>query len=225
MSTYTLSTYTPEQVSGLLAHVVRLDEERAPHQTRAWRSWRWVMELTHDRIAFVAEDDNAWTRLCREEALLRRLAGAGFGVPAVVAVAERERVQIRRRIPGISGFDAERMILGRPGRSVPAAERYRKRLVITTFGDTLARDLGWAVFCLQRACPAGDALALGLPRADYVAQLDAIEQRLAAHRELNDIGSAVPSLRRWFAALPDHPVLGHRDLGVHNVAVESSGAL
>jgi aminoglycoside phosphotransferase (APT) family kinase protein len=56
--------------------------------------------------------------------------------------------------------------------------------------------------------------------------LDAVASRLADQPDLGDLRGAVPSLRQWFATLAPDPVLGHRDVHAHNLAVDpSSGAL
>jgi hypothetical protein len=65
----------------------------------AWRWWRWFAEVDDERVAFVAEDDEAWARLIREEELLGRLAGnVSFAVPEIVAC----RRSVRRSPPSPS---------------------------------------------------------------------------------------------------------------------------
>src|SRR5262249_25781241 len=150
-----------------------------PRASPSWRWWRWVSELADDRVAFVAENDAAWARLRREQALLERLRGAGFDAPVVLAVRERFRVQVRRKIPGATGCAVEDLASGGPSRSVSAASRYSRELRITPAGETLARDLGCALAHLHRAIPADEALALGFQRVDYAALLDSIDARLA----------------------------------------------
>jgi aminoglycoside phosphotransferase (APT) family kinase protein len=55
---------------------------------------------------------------------------------------------------------------------------------------------------------------------------DAVKDRLAEYPDLGDLRCAVPALRQWFVALAHAPVLAHRDVHAHNLAVDQdSGAL
>ena len=107
---------TPKEVTAAVAAVVPpLSGEEAAALAAAWRGWRWTLELPGDQIAFVAEDDQGWARLCREQALLERLAAkVSFHVPVIVTVGAAARVQVRRKVPGTTGFAVEALVFGRP---------------------------------------------------------------------------------------------------------------
>jgi len=177
-------------------------------------------------VAFVADDDEGWVRLEREALLLAHLEARGRLV--VPRVLEREpvgRVQVRRKVPGLNGFAIEDLVFGRPGK-LTGPERYSHDLVITPRGERLATDLGRAIFEVQQALGATEARALGFPETPYLTVLDQVADHLDRRPALAHLAGALPELRRWFAALPDDPVVAVRDLQMHNVAVDpESGAL
>jgi aminoglycoside phosphotransferase (APT) family kinase protein len=191
-----------------------------------WRWWRWLAELPGDRIAFVAEDSDAWSRLVREAALLERLASTvSFTVPEVIAIDASRGVQVRRKVAGLCGIGVERLVFGTPD-ELRVAARYRVDCPISSEGWRLAADLGRALAELHGAVPVDTARALGFPETSYVTALESIRERLAANRDLDDLRDAIPPLVRWFTALEPVPVLAHRDVHAHNIAVDSgSGAL
>jgi tRNA A-37 threonylcarbamoyl transferase component Bud32 len=53
------------------------------------------------------QDDEGWARLQREAALIAMLAAVGCRVPRVVAIDEIARIQVRSRLPGMSGHAIE----------------------------------------------------------------------------------------------------------------------
>lgn len=218
---------TPKEViAATAAAVPSLSGVEAADLAAAWRGWRWTLELPGDRIAFVAEDERGWARLCREQVLLERLAArVSFRVPRIVAVGAAEWVQVRHKVPGTTGFAVEALVFGRPDK-VPPAARYQPDCALTGAGQRLACDLGYALAEVQHAVSAEEAMALGFPTGSYVARLDAVSARLAGRDDLADVWAAVPLLRCWFVELQPAPVLCHRDLYVHNFAVDpTTGAL
>ena len=212
-----MPTLTPEVVTAI---------GRSARLAARWRGWRWTVELSNDWIAFVAEDNQGWARLRREHKLLERLAaGVSFGVPMIVAVAEAERVQVRRKVPGTTGFAVDAMVFGRPDKAPPAA-RYQPDILLSPAGQRLAHGLGRALAEMQRAVSAQEAVTLGVPTTSAIARLDTVRTWLAGRDDLADVRAAVPSLRRWFEDLEPDPVFCHCDLGMHNMAVDlATGAL
>jgi aminoglycoside phosphotransferase (APT) family kinase protein len=217
----------PEEVTAaVVAAVPSLSVAELAGVVSAWRQWRWTLELPGDQIAFIAEDAQGWVRLRREQALLERLASAvSFRVPIIVVVSETAQVQVRRKVPGTTGFAVESVVFGCPDK-VPSVVRYQPDCPLTGAGRRLADGLGRALAEMQRAVSAEEALMLGFPTGAYVVMLDAVSARLAGRDELADVQAAVLSLRRWCGALRPDAVLCHRDLGMHNMAVDgTTGAL
>jgi hypothetical protein len=191
-----------------------------------WRWWRWFVELPADKVAFVAEDDEAWARLEREAALLERLSSRmSFAVPAVIAADAGRLVQVRRKVLGLSGGAVESLAFGDVDKTL-WTDRYRPDFPISSAGRRLAADLGRALAELHQAVPAEAARSMGFPETSYTSVLDAVSERLAEHADLDDLRGAIPRLRRWFAVLPPDPVFAHRDVQPHNFAVDpESGVL
>ena len=188
---------TPKEVTAAVAAVVPpFSSEEAADLTAAWRGWRWTLELPGDRIAFVAEDDQGWTRLCREQVLLDRLAaGVSFRVPVIMTIGAAERVQVRHKVQGTTGFAVEALVFGRPDK-IPPAARYQPDFSLTGAGQRLACGLGQALAEVQHAVSTEEAVALGLPMGSYVAILDAVSARLVGRDDLADVRAAVSPLRR-----------------------------
>jgi aminoglycoside phosphotransferase (APT) family kinase protein len=218
---------TPTEVTAaVVAAMPALSSAELADVVAAWRWWRWALELPGDQIAFVAEDAQGWAHLRREQMLLERLASAvSFRVPVIVAVDEATRVQVRRKVPGTTGFAVEAVVFGRPDKVSPAV-RYRPDCPLTGAGQRLAEGLGRALAEMQRTVSAEEAVTLGFPTGSYLAILDAVSARLAGRDDLADVRAAVPPLWRWCGALQPDTVLCHRDLGMHNMAVDgTTGAL
>jgi aminoglycoside phosphotransferase (APT) family kinase protein len=212
----------PEKVVGMIAHHLELGS--AARVAPAWRSWRWMVDGPGDRIAWIAQDDEAWDRLRREGALIATLAAAGCRVPRVIGVDEAARLQVRSRLPGISGYAIEGLVFGESAR-VPSAARYQHNSPLTEAGRVLARDLGAEIAALHRA-PVEEARTLGLPSTSHLTTLDQIDRKLARSAQLRDLRTAVPQLRDWFEALPDDPVIALGDIQMHNMRVDAAtGAL
>jgi hypothetical protein len=192
----------------------------------SFREWRWAVPVDEAHLAFVADDDEGWVRLRREEALFARLRGrVCCEVPAIVTMADAPRVMIRRMVPGIQGAPLERLVFGRHEKQLPGS-RYAPDLPLTPEGRRFAADLGRAIAEIQRAVTAADAGALGFACAGYLGLLDDVEAALAPRAELADLRASIPPLRAWFAALPDERALCLRDVQMHNVAVDpATGAL
>jgi aminoglycoside phosphotransferase (APT) family kinase protein len=138
---------------------------------------------------------------------------------------EGGRLQIRRKISGLSGFEVEDVIFGRPGK-LTVAERYSDALVSTPSGERLASDLGRAIFGVQQAMTAQDARAFGFPETDYLEVLASVGSSLGSRAEFGALAHELSALRTWFAELPGDSVLTLRDLQMHNIAIHrASGAL
>jgi len=206
----------------MVAH--HLELERAAQVAPTWRSWRWMVDCPGARIAWIAEDDEGWVRLRREGELIATLAAAGCRVPRVIGVDDAARIQVRSRLPGISGYTIEGLVFGEPAR-VPSAARYQHNSPLTEAGRTLARDLGTEIAALHRV-RVEQARTLGLLNTSYLTTLDEIERQLARSALLRDFRGAVPRLRGWFAALRDDPVIALGDVQMHNIGVDAgTGAL
>jgi aminoglycoside phosphotransferase (APT) family kinase protein len=212
----------PDDVARVVAHHLELGS--AARVAPTWRSWRWLVDCAGDRIAWIAEDDEGWARLQREGELIAALAAAGCRVPRVIGVDEAARMQVRSRLPGISGYAIEDLVFGEAVH-VPTAARYRHDSPLTEAGHVLARDVGAEIAALHRA-PVEDARTFGLRSTSYLTTLDHIDRQLARSALLRDFRTAVPRLRDWFAALPNDPVIGHGDIQMHNIGVDAAtGAL
>jgi aminoglycoside phosphotransferase (APT) family kinase protein len=212
----------PEDVVRMVAHHLELGS--AARVAPSWRSWRWMVDCPGDRIAWIAEDDEGWVRLRREGELIAILEAAGCRVPRVIGVDEVARLQVRSRLPGISGYAIEGLVFGESVR-VPSAARYQHNSPLTEAGRVLARDLGTEIAALHRV-PVEEARTLGLRSTSYPTTLDQIDRQLARRALLRDFRTAVPRLRDWFAALPDDPVIALGDIQIHNMGVDpATGAL
>jgi aminoglycoside phosphotransferase (APT) family kinase protein len=183
-----------------------------------------MVDCPGERIAWIAEDDEGWARLQREGELIATLAAAGCRVPMVIGADAVARLQVRSRLPGISGYPIEGLVFGESLR-VPSAARYQHSSPLTEAGRVLARDLGAEIAALHRA-PVEEARTLGLRRTSYLTTLDQIDRQLARSALLRDFRAAVPRMWDWFAALPDDPVIALRDIQMHNMGVDAAtGAL
>src|SRR5215469_17105677 len=100
----------PEDVLRIVAHYLELGSA-APVAPR-WRDWRWMVDCPGDRIAWIAEDEEGWARLRREGELIATLAAAGCPIPRVIGVDEIVRLQVRSRLPGVSGYAIEGLAFG-----------------------------------------------------------------------------------------------------------------
>ena len=169
------------------------------------RGWRWVAELPGGMIAYVAEDDDGWARLRREELLLKSIAPRmTVAVPEVCFSMEPGRVQLRRMTAGRCGFWIEELVCGLPGH-VPYAQRLRLDFPLTVQGEQLAFELGRALAQLQRALSEDEASELALSPVTYLDDLDQIEGALLADGSLGDLMPVLPGLRSWVRALPWSP--------------------
>lgn len=212
----------PEHVLRTAARHLELGS--AAQTAPTWREWRWMIECPGDRIAWIAEDDEGWARLQCEGQLIATLAATGCRVPRVIGADDGARLQVRSRLPGISGYAIEDLVFGKSAR-VPSAARYRDNSPLTEAGRRLARDLGFEIAALHRA-PVEEARSLGLRRASYLTTLDQIERQLARSALLREFGTTVAGVRSWFATLPDDPVIALGDLQMHNMKVDAAtGAL
>jgi aminoglycoside phosphotransferase (APT) family kinase protein len=183
-----------------------------------------MVDCPGDRIAWIAEDDEGWARLQREAQLIATLAAAGCRVPRVIGVDVVARLQVRSRLPGISGYAIEGLVFGGSVR-VPSAARYHHNSPLTEAGRVLARDLGAEIAALHRV-PVEDARTLGLRSTSYLTTLDQIDRQLARTDLLRHLRAAIPRLRDWLAALPDDPVIALGDIQMHNMGVDAAtGAL
>src|SRR5580658_5841203 len=140
----------PEDVVRMVAYLPEL--QSAARVAPAWRSWRWLVDGPGDRIAWIAEDDEGWVRLRREGELIATLAAAGCRVPRVIGVDEAARLQVRSKLPGISGYAIEGLVFGESA-GVPSATRYQDNSPLTESGRRLARELGAEIAALHRAPP------------------------------------------------------------------------
>ena len=159
----------------MVAHHLELGS--AARFAPTWRSWRWMVACPGDRIAWIAEDDEGWACLQREGELIATLAAAGCRVPRVIGVDEVARLQVRSRLPGISGYAIESLVFGESVR-VPSAARYQHNSPLTEAGRGLARNLGAEIAALHRA-PVEEARTLGLRSTSYRATLDKIDRQPA----------------------------------------------
>ena len=206
----------------MIAHHLELG--RTTRVAPTWRSWRWMVDCPGDRIAWIAEDEEGWTRLQREAELIATLAAAGCRVPRVIRVDDVARLQVRSKLPGASGYAIESLVFGESVRLTSAA-RYQHDSPLTEAGCVLARDLGAEIAALHRA-PVEEVTAMGLRRMPYLATLDQIDRQLARSALLQDLRTALPRLRNWFEALPDDPVIALGDIQMHNMGVDGeTGAL
>jgi Ser/Thr protein kinase RdoA (MazF antagonist) len=212
----------PEDIARMVAH--HLELESAAMVAASWRSWRWMVDCPGNRIAWIAEDDEGWDRLRREGELIATLAASGCQVPRVIGVDEAARLQVRSRLPGISGNAIESLVFGDAAR-VSSAARYHINSPLTKAGRILARDLGAEIAALHRA-PVEQARIMGFRDTSYLETLNQIERRLARSALIRDFGTAIPQLRDWFAALADDPVIALGDIQMHNMGVDATtGAL
>jgi hypothetical protein len=66
-----------------------------------WRDWRWVMQMSSDRMCYFAESECARKRLERERRLLRALAGqVRCKIPLILAACDDGALRLRRMVLG-----------------------------------------------------------------------------------------------------------------------------
>jgi Ser/Thr protein kinase RdoA (MazF antagonist) len=90
----------------------------------------------------------------------------------------------------------------------------------------LAVDLGHTLAALHSAISGEEALEIGFPKRNSLVLLDAVDTELSPHKEAEKIRAALPSIKRWFAALPLDLVFCHRDIQAYNFTIDkNTGAL
>lgn len=192
----------------------------------SWRWWRWLVDISEEHLAFVAEDETAWERLCREEALLAQIAPRmSVQIPSVVLRDEALKVQVRKKVFGLclDVTAAEKIVFGREGLS--SRERYLPSCPLTREGARLAVTLGRATAALHQAITVEEATALGFGIHSPVQMLEEVEAQIAPSPELSDIGATLFGVKRWFGGLERLPALCHRDIQSYNFVVAEDGAL
>jgi hypothetical protein len=212
---------TSDEISALVKGFLPLSYEKPE-----WRWWRWVIQVSDDLIAFVAEDQASWERLCRETTLFSRIAPKmPVLVPSLVASDEQRRAQLRKKVPGYTSSSIEALVFTTP-EHLSAKERYHPSLAITEPGKRLAVDLGRSIAALHTAILAEEALEIGFPKRNSLDVLDAVDTELSPHKEAEKIRVALPGIRRWFAALPPDLAFCHRDIQAYNFTIDQkTGAL
>src|SRR5215831_11715968 len=178
----------------------------------AYHHWRWVAHLPDQRIAFVADTENARQRLARERQLLQLLADrVYFGMPRVEWVDPHGNWDIRLKVPGEAGLTLtyakhHQRILDEPAMAQRTGQRLGQILgeLHSVISPEEARQLA----------PSAPPLAISVERTRVNvvvgiddAALQAQVQEVFARFEALEIGD-------------DEVVLVHGDLGSHNVAFE-----
>ena len=179
-----------------------------------WRSWRWVVHLPDNLLAFVADNEAAARRLAVEAKLLRLLASrVTFAVPRVEFIDLPAGLQIRRMVPGtqIGGAGLERAFAALPN------------------GLVLANQLGQALGELHGAVTKGEAAEIGLnsvrPFRDCHGLPDRLRGRLPEPAQTTLLERLV-ALENAIDVPDADVVVVHGDLWGGNLAVDhETGAL
>jgi len=168
------------------------------------RDWRWLVELPGDRILFIPTDTAGASRLANERRLLAALAPRiELAVPQVIGAVDAA-LDLRTRVPGLSGAP----LFGRITQDPACAE---------PFGVDLARVLAGlhAAFSLAEvrdlvSPPRADTYPLAEPALRAVVPSLPDELRALADAALD----------RYAALPPDDLVLVHNDVAIHNLAFD-----
>jgi aminoglycoside phosphotransferase len=177
----------------------------------AYHHWRWVAHLPAQRIAFVADTENARQRLARERQLLQLLAGrAHFGVPRVEGVDPHGNWDIRLKVPGEAGL------------TLTYATHHRRILDEPAIAQRTGQRIGQILGELHSVITPEEARQLA-PSAPPLATSERTRVNLAIGLDDTALQAQVQGVFERFDALEiadDEVVLVHGDLGSHNVAFE-----
>lgn len=186
----------------------------------AHRCHRWVG--TDDQyVVLVARGEAAQRALERERVVLDRLDRfGGCHVPQVLAWAPD--LQVRSKMRGLTGVDAERQVFIEPLERV-TGRRYHSELPISPAGARLAGDLGRALGRMHKAFDAREAFDIGVPRFQFAPA----EYRSAVAAHVSpDLLARFDVIASRAADHEHRAVLCHGDVNHHNVASErGTGAL
>lgn len=180
--------------------------------TPRWREWRWIAQISVNRICHFAESDDARVRLERERQLLCALKGrVACAIPSVLAASDDGRLQVRC------------MVLG------DQIQRREYEVGTSQGWERIAETYGAAIASLHRAITPSEAAALVQPRPEnlpYAAE----RLRPLADRWIRDRGlaRAVNIILDQYAAIcvmPKDRALIHGDLIADNMLFDLSASL
>lgn len=201
-----------------------LERALGPGVVVSRRERRWL-GLADDAVGFLADDDVGWRRLLTEGALARRWRSAGVPVFEVLAEDPAARLQVRRRLHGVTGAEVEPRLFGVDPATV---DRYSPAAPLTAFGARLADSYGALAARIAGATSALDGAALGL--ADHpLPDLDEALHLLAASGVDGVVVERARGCRAWLegpSPTEDSPrVAVHGDLHFHNLVLADDGAI
>ena len=128
-----------------------------------WRSWRWLAHLPDDRVAYIAGTMDSAKRLAKENAVLNLLKDrVSFGIPFVEFSSSSDRLQVRRKIPGIQVGGGPEKVFGN-----------------SKLGPRLASDLGRAFAELHQALGPDECEAMGIGQGSTLPLAHDLERRLS----------------------------------------------
>jgi hypothetical protein len=186
------------------------------------------LALAADLVVFAPDDDAGWRRLGREAWLLDRWRAAGVPAPRVVGEDAARRIQMRERLPGLTGDDLHSESGASPLYDGPLPDA-RARLdgaPLSAFGARLAASYGDLAARIHRAVAVADATAAGfgptsrrtLDVDEAIAHLQATQASVAAKR-------AALRARDWLATLPPLDAVIHADLHFFNLCAAADGSI
>jgi aminoglycoside phosphotransferase len=202
---------TPESVSAALRSRAGLNIP--PSELRLeQRHGRWIVRLSGNGLALVADNPSAAARLAREAKLLRLLGSrVSFGLPSIQY--DGPGLQVRTLVPGAQ--------VGGEGREPGFAARPQAM--------RLANDLGSALAQLHRALTRKEAEEFGPANIDGLPTAGALHARLEGKLPDPATANAFNRLLDLYSAYEpreDDIVLAHGDLWGGNMAVDpDTGAL
>jgi aminoglycoside phosphotransferase (APT) family kinase protein len=200
---------TPESLCLALNRVTSL--RLAPRDVvLAYHHWRWVAHLPEQRIAFVADTENARQRLARERQLLQLLAGrVHFRVPRVEWVDSQGNWDIRRKVPGEAGLTLtytkhHQRILDEPAMAQRTGQRFG--LILGELHSVITPEEA------RQLAPSEPPLATSIERTRVNVAIGIDDTVLQA--QVQEIFARFDALE----IRDNEVVLVHGDLGSHNVA-------
>ena len=206
------------------------------------RDDRWLA-LGARQIAFAADGEGEWARLCAEARLIERWRDAGVPVPRILATDEHDRVQVRERLDGIMGEIVEPLLFGsatladlhRISPFAPAGQplpwplpdgpaRLAGACPLSPFGVRLATSYGQLCARMHAALDLETGARLGLA-ARAPMDLDAAFARLRATAIDRALVAKAQAQRAWIADGPAPTCVVHGDLHFHNMCLAEDGSI
>ena len=202
---------TPESLCVALNRATSL--QLAPRDVvLAYHYWCWVAYLPDQRLAFVADTENARQWLARERQLLQLLADrVHFRVPRIEWVDPHGNWDIRLKVPGEAGL------------TLTYAKHHQRILDEPAIAQRTGQHIGQILGELHSVITPEEARQLAPSEPPLATSIERTRVNMVIGIDDAALQAQVQEVCERFDALEvgdDEVVLVHGDLGSHNVAFE-----